>query len=67
MGPYCKFCNNRCFVHMPAETPMYILAAYGTSTIIATCSAGQAFEKEKTGWCYGDIGREIESLKKVTA
>lgn len=55
MGPYCKFCNSRCFVHMPMEAPPDAVKAYGSSTILATCPAGQAFEKEKVGWCYGDI------------
>lgn len=55
MGPYCKFCNNRCFVHFPQGTPEHILKAYGSSTIIATCPEGQRFEKEKVGYCYNDI------------
>ena len=61
MGPYCNFCNQRCFVHMPAGTPAKIVAAYGTSTIIATCPAGQKFEREKVGYCYDDIKRAIAS------
>ena len=55
MGPYCNFCNNRCFVYLPNETPKHIRKAYGTSTIIATCKAGQVFEKNKVGFCYGEI------------
>jgi hypothetical protein len=55
MGPYCKFCGNRCFIPMPENTPKEILSAYGTNTIIATCEAGQKFEKEKIGYCYDDI------------
>lgn len=62
MGPYCKFCNQRCFTHMPAGTPAEALKAYGTSTIIATCPAGQAFEKEKVGWCYIDILKSFRVL-----
>jgi hypothetical protein len=61
MGPYCKFCGTRCFCHFPQETPEHILKAYGTSTIIATCPAGQAFEKQKVGYCYDDI---IEATQK---
>ena len=64
MGPYCKFCNNRCFVHFPNETPNYILKAYGPNTnIIATCLRGQKFEKEKIGYCYDDI-QAILSLRE---
>lgn len=55
MGPYCRFCNNRCFCHMPEGTPPEALKAYGTSTIIATCPGGQAYEKQHVGWCYRDI------------
>ncbi len=55
MGPYCKFCNNRCFVHFPENTPQEILDAYKHIDIIATCPGGQKFEKEKTGFCYNDI------------
>lgn len=59
MGPYCNFCGQRCFVHMPMETPQNILDAYGTITIIATCPAGQKFEKKKIGYCYSDIAKEV--------
>jgi len=55
MGPYCKFCGTRCFCYFPNETPQYILDAYGSSTIIATCRAGQNFEKGKVGYCYDEI------------
>jgi len=55
LGPYCKFCNMRCFTYFPEGTPQHILDAYGTSTIIATCKEGQEFEKQKVGYCYGDI------------
>lgn len=59
MGPYCKFCDRRCFCYFPDKTPKHILEAYGTCTIIATCPGGQAFEKEKVGYCYNDIMAEI--------
>jgi Lar family restriction alleviation protein len=62
MGPYCNFCGSRCFCHFPQETPQRILDAYGTSSIIATCRAGQQFEKNKVGYCYDDILKEIELL-----
>lgn len=55
MGPYCRFCNNRCFVPMPKGTPRRVLEAYGKAAIIATCPAGQTFEKRKVGYCYDDI------------
>lgn len=66
MGPYCKFCDRRCFVYFPDETPPHILKAYGTSTIIATCRAGQLFEKEKIGYCYDDIQAIISKEALLT-
>lgn len=65
MGPYCKFCNQRCFVPMPTETPERIVKAYGTSTIIATCPEGQKFEKEKIGYCYDYIQKVIKERGPV--
>lgn len=66
MGPYCKFCNRRCFTHMPADTPPEAIAAYGTSSIIATCPAGQAFEMHNFGWSYdavmAEIGRRLDEV-----
>ncbi len=55
MGPYCKFCDRRCFVHLPQDTPVEALEAYGRNTIVATCAPGQAFELERTGWNYNRI------------
>jgi len=65
MGPYCKFCGQRCFTPLPMNTPPEALNAYRGNggldgrnrsiDIIATCPAGQAFEKERIGWCYDDI------------
>jgi hypothetical protein len=55
MGPYCQFCSNRCFVPLPARTPQHILTAYGSTTIIATCTKGQEFERKTVGYCYADI------------
>jgi hypothetical protein len=61
MGPYCKFCNNRCFIHPDkvGEWPTEIVEAYtlpksGLIMMAATCKGGQAFEKAKLGFCYAD-------------
>lgn len=62
MGPYCRFCNTRCFVYFPEKTPLKALKAYGFSTIIATCKGGQAFEKVDTGgWCHDEILKAIKA------
>lgn len=55
MGPYCKFCQTRCFIPLTAETPSPILKAYGPATIAATCAEGQALEREITGYSAADI------------
>ena len=56
MGPYCKYCNTRCFAFFPKWTPTHVLEAYRPGvTIIATCHQGQAAEKEATGYCWSDI------------
>lgn len=72
MGPYCKYCGQRCFTHFPTETPQKILDAYNETynrsiDIIATCKQGQAAEKEKCGYCYDDIINIIraECAKKL--
>lgn len=61
MGPYCIYCGLRCFVPLPPDTPEHIREAYGSATIVATCPRGQAFEREKVGWCYDMIKEAIKS------
>lgn len=64
MGPYCRYCNNRCFTRFPEHTPDHIIEAYeGLGNIIATCRQGQAFEQERVGWCYATIKAEIKATK----
>lgn len=67
MGPYCNFCNRRCFVPFPKGTPQEVFDVYNKHKgvpvhIIATCSKGQAYEKEKTGWCLDDIRQAIKPV-----
>ena len=63
MGPYCNYCERRCFVYFPQRAPEEARAAYQASgrgfDIIATCREGQKFEKLLTGWCYDDIKAAI--------
>lgn len=62
MGPYCEFCGTRCFCHMPKDTPAEAIAAYRPGiSIIATCPAGQKYERQVTGWCYEKIIRAIQA------
>ena len=67
MGPYCNFCGRRCFCHFPNETPKHILDAYGTASIIATCRAGQEFERSKIVYCYDDIMEQIRAAELLRA
>ncbi len=64
IGPYCRFCQTRCFAHLPANTPQEIRTAYGTSTIIATCAAGQVFEVQEVGWSWDLIQEAIEGAPR---
>lgn len=66
MGPYCKFCDNRCFTHFPDATPQYILVAYKTNNIIATCRGGQDFEMGRIGYSYDEILKHIEIVASNT-
>ena len=40
-------------------------AAFGKYTLVATCPAGQKFDKEVMGYCYEDIKGYIESNPDV--
>lgn len=60
MGPYCKFCGNRCFAYVPSNTPDHIQRAYMPFSIVATCREGQEFEKKKIGFCWDDIQESIK-------
>lgn len=42
MGPYCKFCGHRCFVHDPRR------AGY----LLATCTKGQEHSRAELGYDY---------------
>lgn len=47
MGPYCNYCDNRCFVERvyPTEDGWRFL-------IMATCERGMANDREKTGYDF---------------
>lgn len=60
MGPYCRFCNRRCFVHLTIDVPVKILEAYYPNTIIATCPKGQEFEKSSFGYCFADVRQSLD-------
>lgn len=59
MGPYCKFCDNRCFTPLGIIggriAPKWVFELYGDVSIIATCPKGQALEREQVGICHSEI------------
>jgi len=59
MGPYCKFCDNRCFVPLTDKWPEHIVKAYGHFSLAATCEAGKEFDKNKFGYCYDDAMSKV--------
>jgi len=61
MGPYCKYCDTRCFTPIPSVVfeRMKKLNEEGASLgripdIMATCARGQQHDKEACGFCYDD-------------
>ena len=53
----CRFCGERCFVPLLTIAPPAVMAAYqqrGVS-LLATCEAGMAFERQVLGACYEDV------------
>lgn len=68
MGPYCTFCGQRCFTHIPVETPPEMLKLYPKGvTIIATCTGGQALEIERYGTSYDVIQQAAEIMQRYFA
>jgi hypothetical protein len=60
MGPYCKFCGQRCFVPVTYQWPEYAIRALRHITIVATCDAGQKLEKEKFGVCWNEVKDKLK-------
>ena len=64
MGPYCRFCGQRCFVHLPddiTQEALDHLKARGhgdSSLILATCEDGKAHERSK-------IGIDIDAIRTL--
>ena len=66
MGPYCQYCQKRCFTYFPEGTPAEAIKAYRPGvTITATCTRGQQAKMERTGWCYDKIVEAIEQQAKT--
>lgn len=55
MGPYCSFCDQRCFVPNPCSG----------SWLYATCSAGKANDRRQVGHNIDDINQLIEEYVEV--
>src|SRR3990170_3817875 len=68
MGPYCNFCQTRCFAPVKADWPEAILLPYREKGfgIAATCAQGQEYERRKLGVCYGDGEAALMALPAQT-
>ena len=61
MGPYCKFCDTRCFAYLPSNTPDHFTKIMRKKlpfiiiTVLATCEEGQSHDKSVFGFSYDDI------------
>ena len=53
MGPYCRYCDTRCFV----PDPWGEHRIGGARIILATCEKGKALDRERAGY---DIDRARE-------
>jgi len=69
MGPYCNFCDRRCFIPITeklwqemTEPMRELYRKHKPVDIIATCSGGQEFEKERIGVCVSDI-RRVQNMR----
>lgn len=62
MGPYCRFCGERCFVKPREWWPKEMIEAYSPLTLAATCHEGQKFEKKHLGYCFDDAVAEAKRL-----
>lgn len=68
MGPYCRFCNRRCFCLITEEWPEHIREAYRRrGDIAATCGRGQAFEKQLLGYSWNDAKAAMDALQAASA
>lgn len=51
MGPYCRYCDHRCFV--PRVLPAAASPPFaGKDLIMATCARGMAYDLEQTGYTH---------------
>jgi len=53
MGPYCNYCDKRCFVDNTRKS----------GHLLATCYHGQAHDKQVLGYCYREIVGELVKRK----
>ena len=62
MGPYCIYCDRRCFSCIPENAPAEALQACTKhhADILATCPQGQEHDLEVIGWNYDRIRQEAQ-------
>lgn len=63
MGPYCRFCNQRCFVVRLLPDDSHSRA--GQYLAMATCPGGMAHDRERTGYthreCVNPVTGEVHA------
>ena len=66
MGPYCNFCQRRCFVMIRDDDPIGLRQAYLRRGInlLATCQRGIEHDKQQVGWSLED---RIEAYQRAGA
>jgi hypothetical protein len=52
MGPYCNYCDHRCFVRreLPADSPAKAAPRFAGEILMATCARGMAHDRRETGY-----------------
>lgn len=68
MGPYCNFCQRRCFVYPPPRlAPEHREKMMGRSLIFATCEEGKRFDKAQLGFDIDDLHAQDARLAAIAA
>lgn len=52
MGPYCKFCDKRCFVPNPEKA----------GHLLATCRLGRVHDHQRLGYCWDEAERLLDAI-----
>lgn len=62
MGPYCKFCDMRCFV----PDPWGKAKIHGSPVILATCTEGKTHDRAALGYDIDEARAERDRLNHAS-